>query len=121
MTKLVQAIIRPEKEKDVLASLEKAGIKGFTRLDVVGRGRQKGLHVGPVHYDELSKVWLMIAVEADDADRAVETIKIAARTGNPGDGKVFVSPLVDSRTIRTRSGNASGALVPRSERATGCA
>jgi len=102
MMKMVQAIIRPEKEKEVLASLEKAGIKGFTRLDVVGRGRQKGLHVGPVHYDELAKVWVMIAVTADDADRAVETIKIAARTGNPGDGKVFVTSLVESRTIRTR-------------------
>ena len=103
MTRLIQAAIRPEKEKDVLASLEKAGIKSFTRLDVVGRGRQKGLHVGPVHYEELAKVWLMIAVTADEADRAVETIKIAARTGNPGDGKIFVSSLVEARTIRTRS------------------
>ena len=41
--------------------------------------------------------------QAADVDRAVETIKIAARTGNPGDGKVFVTPLVESRTIRTRS------------------
>jgi len=114
MTKLIQAIIRPEKEKDVLASLEKAGIKGFTRLDVVGRGRQKGLHVGPVHYDELSKVWLMIAVEADEADRAVETIKIAARTGNPGDGKVFVSPLVEARTIRTHAADSGRAHSPES-------
>ncbi len=112
MTQLIQAVIRPEKEKDVLASLEKAGIKGFTRLDVVGRGRQKGLHVGPVHYDELAKVWVMIAVPADDADRAVETIKIAARTGNPGDGKVFVSPLVESRTIRTHSSDAGHARAP---------
>jgi len=103
MTKLIQAVIRPEKEKEVIASMEKAGIKGFTRLDVVGRGRQKGLQVGPVRYEELAKVWLMVVVKEADVDRAVETIKIAARTGNPGDGKVFVTPLVESRTIRTRS------------------
>lgn len=103
MTKLIQAVIRPEKEKEVITSLEKAGINGFTRLDVVGRGRQKGLQVGPVRYEELAKVWLMVVVKEADVDRAMETIKIAARTGNPGDGKVFVTPLVESRTIRTRS------------------
>lgn len=103
MTKLIQAVIRPEKEKEVIASLEKAGITGLTRLDVVGRGRQKGLQVGPVHYEELAKVWLMVVVKEADMDRAVGTIRIAARTGNPGDGKVFVSSLVESRTIRTRS------------------
>ena len=106
MMKMIQAVVRPEKEKDVIASLEKAGIKGFTRLDVVGRGRQKGLQVGPVHYEELAKVWLMVVVKEADVDRAVETIKIAARTGNTGDGKVFVTPLVESRTVRTRPADA---------------
>ncbi len=101
--KMIEAIVRPEKEQEVLANLEKAGLCAFTRLDVFGRGRQKGIQVGPVRYEELAKVWLMIVVGDDEAQRAIETIKIAARTGNPGDGKIFVSSLTESRTIRTRS------------------
>lgn len=101
--KLIQAIIRPEKENEVIASLERAGVNAFTRSGVLGRGRQKGLQVGPVRYEELAKVWLMVAVPDTDVERAVDAMKTAARTGNPGDGKVFVSPLVESRTIRTRS------------------
>lgn len=104
--KLIQAVIRPEKEKDVIAGLEKAGVKAFTRVDVLGRGRQKGLQVGPVRYEELAKVWLMVVVGDADVERAVDAMKAAARTGNPGDGKVFVLPLVESRTIRTRSKDA---------------
>ncbi|MBI3804009.1 MAG: P-II family nitrogen regulator [Nitrospirae bacterium] len=97
--KLIQALIRPEKEGEVIAGLEKSGIYPFTRQMVFGRGRQRGIQVGPVRYEELSKVWLMIAVEEEEIDRAVETIKIAARTGNPGDGKIFISSLSESRAI----------------------
>ncbi len=102
--KMIQAIIRPEREKEVLATLEKAGFYPFTRQWVFGRGRQRGIQVGQVRYEELAKVWLMIVVEEAEADRVVDTIKIAARTGNPGDGKVFVSALTDAITIRTASG-----------------
>lgn len=101
--KIIQAIIRPEKEKEVLNSLEKAGIHPFTRLDVSGRGRQRGIQIGPVRYEELGKVWLLVVVKDVVLDRALETIKIAARTGNPGDGKIFVSSLSESRTLRTQS------------------
>lgn len=101
--KLIQAIIRPENEKQVIAGLEKNGVNAFTRLDVLGRGRQKGLQVGTVRYEELAKVWLMVAVKDADLDHAVDVIKIGARTGNPGDGKIFVSSLIEARTIRTRS------------------
>jgi len=99
--KMIQAIIRPEREKEVLATLEKAGIYPFTRQWVFGRGRQKGIQVGQVRYEELAKVWLMIVVEEDEADRVVDTIKITARTGSAGDGKVFVSTLSDALTLRT--------------------
>jgi nitrogen regulatory protein PII 1 len=99
--KMIQALVRPEKAQDVIDSLEKAGIHAFTRLEVFGRGRQKGIQVGPVRYEELAKVWLMVVVDDDKADRAMETMKIAARTGNPGDGKIFLSSLADVRTIRT--------------------
>ena len=101
--KMIQAIIRPEKEKEVLNSLEKAGIHAFTRLDVLGRGRQKGIQVGAVRYEEIAKVWLLVVVKDEAMDRALETIKIAARTGNPGDGKIFVSSLFEVRTLRTQS------------------
>ncbi len=103
--KMIQAIIRPEKEKEVLNNLEKAGIHAFTRLDVFGRGRQKGIQVGPVRYEEMAKVWLLVIVKDEALDRALETIKIAARTGNPGDGKIFVSSLTEARTLRTCSKN----------------
>jgi nitrogen regulatory protein PII 1 len=101
--KMIQSIIRPEKEKEVVTSLEKAGIYAFTRLDVFGRGTQKGIQVGPVRYEELAKVWLLVVVKDSMRDRAIEIIKIAARTGNPGDGKIFVSSLAEVRTLRTRS------------------
>jgi len=99
--KMIQAMIRPEKTQEVMASLAKSGIHGLTSLDVSGRGRQKGIRVGTVRYEELPKVWLMVVVTDEDADRAVETMKIAARTGNPGDGKLFIASLQEARTIRT--------------------
>jgi len=97
---MIQAIIRPEKEDEVIAALEKEGIFPFTRQFVFGRGRQRGIEVGSIRYEELAKVWLMLVVEESDCDRAVEAIKIAACTGNPGDGKIFVATLSESRLIR---------------------
>lgn len=101
--KMIQAVIRPERDYEVVEGLEKAGFHAFTRLEVYGRGRQRGIQVGPVRYEELAKVWLMVVVADGEVERAIETIKIAARTGNPGDGKIFVAHLAQSRTIRTRA------------------
>ncbi len=98
---MIQAVIRPEKLQEVIISLSKAGVQALTHLDATGRGRQKGIQVGAVRYEELAKAWLMVVVDDEDADRAMETIKIAARTGNPGDGKLFLSSLDEVRTIRT--------------------
>ena len=103
MTKIVQAIIRPEKEDEVISALEKGGFFPFTRLPVSGRGRQRGIQVGSVRHEEISKIWLMIVVEMCDLDRVVDAIKIAACTGNPGDGKIFVSALQEVRSIRKGS------------------
>ncbi len=97
--KMVQAMIRPEKEGEVIAALEKAGFSSLTRQGVFGRGRQRGIQVGSVRYEELPKVSLMIVVEEREVDRVVDTIKIAARTGNPGDGKIFISRVVESRSV----------------------
>jgi nitrogen regulatory protein PII 1 len=98
--KMIHAMIRPEKEREVVLSLERAGIYPYTRYGVFGRGRQRGIQVGSVRYEELAKVALMLVVEEAQVERTVETIKIAARTGNPGDGKIFVSTLTEAIGIR---------------------
>jgi len=116
--KMIEALIRPEREREVIEALEKSGIYGFTRLDASGRGRQKGLIAGSVRYDELPKVWLFIAVEDQETNRAIDAIKIAARTGNPGDGKIFVSSLSEVRTIRMKPQEKKES-PPLSKRETG--
>lgn len=102
--KRIMAIVRPEKEQDVISAIEKTGFYAFTRFSSFGRGRQRGIHVGAVHYEELAKVSLMIVVEDDEVDRLVDTLRIAACTGNPGDGKIFVSHLKEARAIRKQGG-----------------
>lgn len=97
---MIQAIVRPEKAHDVVVSLDKSGIRGFTRMEVMGHGRQKGIQIGAVHYPEIAKSWFMIIVEDSEVDRTVNAIRIAGRTGHPGDGKIFVSHLTEARTIR---------------------
>ncbi len=98
--KMIHAVIRPEREKSVVLSLEMAGIYPYTRYSVLGRGRQGGIRVGSVHYEEIAKVSIMLVVEEADVQRTVESIKMAAHTGNPGDGKIFVSTLTEAIPIR---------------------
>jgi nitrogen regulatory protein PII 1 len=99
--KLVKAVIRPEKEEEVVEALEKEGFVALTKMDVFGRGKQRGIQVGTARYDELAKVLLLLAVEDEDAQRVVETVMESARTGNYGDGKIFVIDLLEAYTIRT--------------------
>lgn len=99
--KMIRAIVRPEKENDVVLALEAKGFPALTKVNVFGRGRQKGLSVGPVHYDELPKVMLMIVVPDDDVETVVDVILASARIGYEGDGRIFVSPVLESYTIRT--------------------
>ena len=99
--KMVKAVIRPEKEFDVVSALEKNGFYSMTKFDVLGRGRQRGVQVGSATYDELSKLMLIIVVEDKEAPKVIETILKSAQTGNFGDGKVFVSSVKDAYTIRT--------------------
>ena len=103
---MIQAIVRREKEKDVIDHLAKSGVNAYTKIDVFGRGRQKGLVAGTVRYEELPKVLILAVVKDSAVDLAIDSIKIAARTGNPGDGKIFVSPLTESETIRTGAADA---------------
>ncbi|GAB6183649.1 P-II family nitrogen regulator [Thermodesulfovibrio hydrogeniphilus] len=99
--KMIRAFIRPEKEQEVVLALEGAGFPSLTKMPVFGRGKQKGLQVGPVHYDELPKTLIMMVVDDEDVDRVIAIINDKARTGFIGDGKIFVSPVERSFTIRT--------------------
>ena len=99
--KLIKAMIRPEKEAEVIEDLEQAGLSALTKWDVLGRGRQRGIQVGAAVYSELSKLCLMLVVKDDEAPKAIEAILRSAKTGHPGDGRVFVSDVKEAYTIRT--------------------
>lgn len=99
--RMIKAIVRPEKEFDVVRGLEKEGFYSMTKLDVLGRGRQKGVKVGSAVYDELVKLLLMIVVNDADEEKVIGIIQSCAKTGNFGDGKIFVSDVDEAYTIRT--------------------
>ena len=99
--KMIRAVIRPEREIEVVTALERSGFSALTKMDVLGRGKQRGIKIGSAKYDEIAKLMLMLVVEDKDVERAVDVIKISARTGNFGDGKIFVTPVEEAITIRT--------------------
>jgi len=99
--KMIRAFIRPEKEQEVVQALEGAGFPSLTKMPVFGRGKQKGLQVGPIHYDELPKMLVMMVVNDSDADRVVKLMMDKSRTGFVGDGKIFISPVESAYTVRT--------------------
>jgi nitrogen regulatory protein PII 1 len=99
--KMIRAIIRPNKEEKIVENLEKDGFYSMTKMNVFGRGKQKGIRVGTVCYDELPKVMLMLVVEDEDVTKAVNVIQNSARTGNIGDGKIFVTDVSEVYTVRT--------------------
>jgi nitrogen regulatory protein PII 1 len=99
---MIRAVVRPEKSADVLAELLDAGYVGVTKEEVYGRGRQKGIVVGEVHYDELPKELLIIIAEAADKEDIVRIIMKNARTGengNFGDGRIFINKVEEAYTI----------------------
>lgn len=99
---MVRAIIRPEKVNEVMSALMYAGFPAVTKMDVFGRGKQRGMKVGEVTYDELPKELLFTVIQESDKDFVVDTILKAARTGSKGafgDGKIFVSPVEETYTV----------------------
>jgi nitrogen regulatory protein PII 1 len=101
---LIRAIVRPEKSTIVLKALFEAGFPAVTKMAVFGRGKQRGLKVGNITYDELPKELLLIAIKDADKDFVITTIIEAARTdekGAFGDGKIFVTPITETYTIST--------------------
>lgn len=100
--KMIKAIVRPEKVEDVLDALMQKGYLAATRMNVLGRGKQKGLKVGDTYYDEIPKEMIMIVVEDQDEAKVEKIIADAARTpngGTYGDGKIFVIEVEKAVTI----------------------
>ncbi len=103
--KLVIAVIKPFKLEAVRDALNAIGIHGMTVTEVKGYGRQKGhteMYRGAEYVvNFLPKLRIEIAVDADQADAVVNAIVSAAKTGQIGDGKIFVTPIQQAVRIRT--------------------
>jgi len=101
---MIKAIIRPEKSAEIMEELSSAGFPAVTKMDVVGRGKQRGVQVGDIVYDEIPKEMLLIVVEDAEKDDVVSIILKHAKTGEKGsfgDGKIFINPVEDVYTIST--------------------
>ena len=101
---MIKAVVRPEKSADVLQALLDAGYPAVTKIDVFGRGKQRGLKIGNVVYDELPKELLLVVVPETEKETVIRTIADSARTGTEGsygDGKIFVCPVEEVYTIST--------------------
>ena len=99
---LIRAIVRPEKIPTVMKALFESGFPAVTKMAVFGRGKQRGLKVGNVTYDELPKELLLIVIKDEDKEFVVSTIMDAARTGEKGqfgDGKIFITPVLETYTV----------------------
>ena len=103
--KIVTAIIKPFKLEEVRDALTAVGVHGLTVTEVKGYGRQKGhteIYRGAEYaVNFLPKLRIEIAVASDLADKAVDVITASARTGQIGDGKIFVTPIDHALRIRT--------------------
>jgi len=103
----IEAIIRPERINIVKEALAEAGLVGLNVTQVTGRGAQVGIQVGGPRgvgsytVDMLPKAKLEIVVRDDQTQQAIDIITANSRTGNVGDGKIFVSPVSNAIRIRT--------------------
>ena len=104
--KIVMAVIKPFKLDEVREALTSVGIQGLTVTEVKGYGRQKGhteIYRGAEYVvNFLPKLRIEVAVDSDVADKVVSVITQGARTGQIGDGKIFVTPI--EHTVRIRTG-----------------
>jgi nitrogen regulatory protein P-II 1 len=111
--KKIEAIIKPFKLDEVKEALQELGVQGMTVLEAKGYGRQKGhteLYRGAEYVvDFLPKIKIEVVVADDQLDAALEVIQTAARTGRIGDGKIFVSEIID--VVRIRTGESGAAAI----------
>ena len=103
--KIVMAVIKPFKLEEVRDALTSIGVHGLTVTEVKGYGRQKGhteIYRGAEYaVSFLPKLKIEVAIAADMVERVIDAITTAARTGQIGDGKIFVMPLEHALRIRT--------------------
>ena len=103
--KLIKCIIRPNKVDDVRTALEKASIAGMTVTEVRGHGRQKGhkaIYRGPEYeVNLLPKTMIEIVIPDQQVDSVLRIVMETARTGDIGDGRIFVLPVEEGHNIRT--------------------
>ena len=109
--KLITAIIKPFKLEEVREALSAIGVQGITVTEVKGFGRQKGhteLYRGAEYVvDFLPKTKIEIGVDDGQLDQVVETLIQSAQTGKIGDGKIFVTELINAVRIRTAESGAA--------------
>ena|SRR5450432_3126674 len=108
--KIVMAVIKPFKLEEVRDALTSIGVHGLTVTEVKGYGRQKGhteIYRGAEYaVSFLPKLKIEVAVKSEMADAVIEAITSKAKTGQIGDGKIFVTPL--EQTVRIRTGETDG-------------
>ena len=111
--KKIEAVIKPFKLDEVKEALQDAGVQGMTVLEAKGYGRQKGhseLYRGAEYViDFLPKIKIEVVVPDDMVNSVVDAIQAAARTGKIGDGKIFISDVID--VIRSRTGESGAQAV----------
>jgi nitrogen regulatory protein P-II 1 len=109
--KKIEAVIKPFKLDEVKEALQALGIQGMTVIEAKGFGRQKGqteLYRGAEYVvDFLPKIKIEVVVDDDQLTSAVQAVQAAARTGRIGDGKIFVSDIIEVVRIRTGETGAS--------------
>ena len=109
----IDAIIRPTRLDEVKSALEDIGVHGVSVVEIKGSGKQKGYtqHYRGSEYQVslLPKVHLIVVVTEAQREQAVKTIEISAQTGEVGDGKIFVTPILQA--IRIRTGERGDAAV----------
>ncbi|MCK4270911.1 MAG: P-II family nitrogen regulator [Methanogenium sp.] len=102
--KKIEAIIRPEKQDRVLNALSEGGFTALTVFEVRGRGAQKGITLqyrgDSITVDLIPKIEIMMVIDDDDVENAIQIIKKVAYTGKLGDGKIFVMPVERVEKVR---------------------
>jgi nitrogen regulatory protein P-II 1 len=116
MLKKIEAIIREEKIADVKEALLRIGIVGMNVFEIRGQGRQGGIELvgrsGTYHVDMLPKLQLNIILSEHNLQETIETIVKAARTGETGDGLIFIYPVEDVVRIRTGEKGHEAVMYP---------
>jgi nitrogen regulatory protein P-II 1 len=116
MLKKIEAIIREDKLGDVKDALSEIGIRGMNMFEIRGQGRQGGITLagrsGTYQVDMLTKIQLNIVLSEHNLDKTIETIVAAGRTGNAGDGLIFVYPVDEVVRIRTGERGHEAVVYP---------